>query len=178
MRFARAAWLFIAAAACSDSEGAPEAPMKASIDEPVAEVAPALIPVDALLAQLDSARGFYWPQTRRQLELTNARIHAEQFRAHGHAAVPRLVDCLSDTTTTSTYHADDMEFRYPRGALCYEVLRAIADFDHSRNLPLNREDIYVSMAPADVAGELRRAQRAWRVVHRAKAYRLRVMTQP
>ena len=176
MRIARVAWLVIAAAACSKSEGAPEAQMKASVDEP-ALAAPALVPVDSLIVQLDSAKGFYWPQTRRQLELTNASIHAEQFRAHGHEVVPRLIDCLSDTTTTSTYHADDLEFRYPRGALCYEVLRAIADFDHSRNLPINRQDVYVSMAREDVGGELLRAQRAWRVVYRARAYRLRVLNQ-
>lgn len=175
MKLARAAWLLVAVAACSDSEGAPESHAKASTDSPAVAVAPVPIPLDYLVARLDSARGFYWPQTRRQLELTNAVLHAEQFRAHGHQAVPRLIDCLTDTTTTLTYHADDMSFRYPRGALCHEVLRAIADFDHSRHLPINREDVYVSMARSDVMGELQRAQRAWRVIHRYQAYRLRVL---
>ena len=179
MNLVRAAWLVVAVAACSESEGAPEAQLKASSDTPsISIVTTPNVPLDVLIPQLDSARGFYWPQTRRLLELTNATLHSEDFRAHGHAAIPRLIDCLADTTTTATYHADDMGFRYPRGALCYEVLRAIADFDHSRYLPINREDVYVSMARSDVDGELIRAQRAWRIIHKAKAYRLRVMSQP
>ena len=175
MRFVHAALLAVLAGACSESEGAPEALTKASTDSVTPPPAPILIPLDTLVAQLDSARGFYWPQTRRQFELTNATLHPEHFRAHGRAAVQRLIDCLTDTTTTATYHADDMSFKYPRGALCYEVLRQVADFDHSRYLPIHREDVYVSMARSEVAAELRRARRAWQVIHDARAFRLRTI---
>jgi hypothetical protein len=177
MKFAQAAVLILAAA-CSKSDGAPEPLVKASTDQPDVAAAPALIPLDMLVAQLDSAHGFYWPQTRRHLELTNATLHADQFRAHGKAAVLRLIDCLSDTTSTSTYHADDMSFKYPRGALCYEVLRAIVDFDESRQLPLRHEDVFVSMASNEVDWELIRAKRAWQVIHKYNAYRLRTLNTP
>ncbi len=178
MKFAYAT-VIILAAACSKSAEAPDTTLlKASTDQADVAAAPALAPLDLLVTRLDSARGFYWPQTRRVLELTNATLHAEQFRPHGRAAVQRLIDCLSDTTTTSTYHADDMSFKYPRGALCYEVLRSMVDFDESRHLPIHREDVYVSMARSDVDSELRRAKRAWQVIHNAKAYRLRTVNAP
>ena len=175
MGFARAA-LLVMVAACSDSEGAPESSLKAATDS--IEMAPALPSLDMLIAQLDSARGFYWPRTARQLELTNANLNAPLFRAHGHAAVPRLIACMTDTTRTSTYNSDDMQFRYPRGALCYETLRAIADVDMSRQLGINMEGLYLSADMDHVGWKLARAQRAWRVVYNARAYRLRTLPAP
>ena len=161
--------------ACSKSEGAPEAAVRPVGPAPVVATAPALIPLDTLIMQLDSARGFYWPKTARQLELTNAELHVERFRVHGKAAVQSLVNCLSDTTSTSTYHADDANFKYPRGVLCYEVLQQLTDVDESRQLPIHREDVYVSLTRGEVKPELKRARRAWQVIHDAKAYRMSVV---
>jgi hypothetical protein len=174
MKFARAALLVVVAAACSDSAGAPDASMKASSDS--IDVAPALPSLDMLVARLDSARGFYWPRTPRQLELTNANLNTPLFRAHGRPAVQRLISCMSDTTRTSTYNADNMQYKYPRGVLCYEALRAITDVDMSRQLRINMQDLYVSAEMRLVDVKLRRAQHAWQVVHNANAYRLRTVS--
>ena len=171
MRLACAA-LVIMVVACSNSEDAPEPLIKASTDAPAVAAAPALVPVETLISQLDSARGFYFPHTRRQLELTNATLRTNEFRAHGKAAVQPLIDCMTDSTTTATYHADNMQFRYPRGVLCYEVLRAIVDYDQSRYLPINRQDVYVSMESWNIEAELKRAQRAWQMIHDARAFRM------
>lgn len=172
MRIACAALLAVVLAACSKTEGATDTSVK-PVDKPPVVVARGPVPLDTLIAQLDSARGFYWPKTTRHYELTNAELHPERFRAHGKAAVQRLIDCLTDTTSTSTYHTDDMSFKYPRGMVCYEMLQLITDVDHSRQLPLNRQDVYVSLNQGDLRAELHRAQRAWQVIHNAKAYRLR-----
>lgn len=172
MRFVHATLLIVVMAACSKSE-ATESAVKASIDQPSIAAVSGPVPLDTLIAQLDTAHGFYWPKTTRQYELTNANLHPERFREHGKAAVQRLIDCLTDTATTATYHHNDMAYKYPRGLLCYEVLRDITDVDHSRHLPLNRQDIYVSLNQGDVRAELRRAQRAWQVIHNERAYRLR-----
>jgi hypothetical protein len=174
MRFAYAAALVVVMAACADSEGAPDTLVKASSDS--VEVAPVLPPLDVLVARLDSARGFYWARTPRQLELTRASLNAELFRAHGKPAVQRLIDCMADTTQTTTYNADRMEYKYPRGILCYEALRAIADVDMSRQLRINMQDLFVSAELSQVRTKLRRAQDAWQVVHNANAYRLRTFT--
>ncbi len=168
----------LVATACSDSAPEPETYVKASTDAPAVAAVPALIPLDTLVAQLDTARGYYWPKTGRQLELTNANLQLHKFRAHSRPAVQRLIDCMRDTTTTATFHADDPHFKYPRGVLCYEVLRAIVDFDASRELPIHLEDVYVSMEKGQVAPELARARRAWQVIHDAKAYRMRVLSAP
>jgi hypothetical protein len=173
MNIARVAWVILIAAACSKSEGAPETLVKGSVDQPLVEApAPALIPLEVLVTQLDSARGFYFPHTRRQLELTNATLHTDEFRAHGKPAVQRLINCMTDSTTTATYLADNMQFKYPRGLLCYEVLRQIVDYDQSRNLPINRQDVYVSMESWNIESELKRAQRAWQIIHDARAFRM------
>jgi hypothetical protein len=174
MNFARAAVLSMVLAACSESDGAPETSLKASED--LVDAAPALPSLDMLVTQLDSARGFYWPRTARQLELTNANLNPHLFRAHGRPAVQRLIDCMTDTTRTATYNADRNEFKYPRGVLCYEALRAITDVDMSRQVGINMQDLYVSAEMAHLDWKLRRAQRAWRVVHNAHAYRLRTLT--
>ena len=161
------------AAACSQSDGAPETLVKAATDRPMVETAaPALVPLETLVKQLDSARGFYFPLTQRQLELTNATLHVDEFRAHGKPAVQRLIDCMTDSTTTATYHADNMQFKYPRGLLCYEVLRQIVDYDQSRQLPIHRQDVYVSMESWNIEAELKRAQRAWQIIHDARAFRM------
>jgi hypothetical protein len=170
--------LIVSAAACSKAEGAPETFVKASGELPDIKVAPALPSLDSLIASLDSVRGFYWPRTTRQLELTNANLRPEHFRPHGREAVQRLIDCLPDTTTTSTYLAADMDYKYPRGLLCYEVLRALVDFDESRVLPIRREDANVSLDRAHLRSELQRAKHAWQVIHNAKAYRLRTYPAP
>ena len=172
MRIVHAALLVVVMAACSKTEGSTDAAAK-PVAGPAVAVARGPIPLDTLIAQLDSARGFYWPKTPRTYELTNATLHPELFREHGKVAVQRLIDCLTDTTTTSTYHTGDMDFKYPRGIICYEVLRLITDVDHSRQLPLHRQDVYVSISHGGLQAELRRAQRAWQVIHDAKAYRLR-----
>jgi hypothetical protein len=165
--------LVLAIAACSDSEGSPETFEKASTDAPAVPAAPAIVPLETLVAQLDSARGFFWPRTRRKLELTNATLHPERFRAHGKAGVQRLIDCMTDSTTTSTYLADHMEYKYPRAALCYETLHKLVDFDGSRQLPVNFNDLYASLQPADIEPELKRAKRAWQVIYNAQAWRFR-----
>jgi len=171
MRFACVA-LVIIAAACSESEGAPETLVKASTDVPAVAAPPALVPLESLIAHLDTARGFYFAHTRRQLELTNATLRTDEFRAHGKAAVQPLIDCMTDSTTTATYNGDNMQFKYPRGVLCYEVLRAIIDYDQSRYLPINRQDVYVSMESWNIEAELKRAQRAWQIIHDARAFRM------
>jgi hypothetical protein len=177
MKFVRPAWLIMVAAACSKSEGAPETLMKASSDTPaVATAATVVIPLEELITQLDTVHGFYWPKTPRRLELTNAELHPERFRPHGKAAVQRLIDCMTDTASTAVYYSDDMDYKYPRGVLCYEVLRALVDYDQSRYLPINREDVYVSMTQGNVLAELQRGRRAWQVIHNANAYRLRTFT--
>jgi hypothetical protein len=172
MRIAHAALLALVMAACSKTEGSTDAAAK-PVDQPAVAVGRTPIPLDTLIAQLDSAHGFYWPKTPRTYELTNATLHPERFREHGKAAVQRLIDCLTDTTTTSTYHTGDMDYKYPRGMICYEVLRVLTDVDNSRNLPLHRQDVYVSLSQGDMKAELRHAQRAWQVIHDARAYRLR-----
>ena len=172
MKFANALLLVIVAAACSKSEGAPDAAIKASTDQPSVAAAPALIPLDFLIAGLDSARGFYFAHTRRQLELTNATLHIDEFRAHGRTAVQPLINCMTDSTSTQTYHGDNMQYKYPRGVLCYEVLRAIVDYDQSRYLPINREDVYVGMEGWNIEAELKRAQRAWQIIYDARAFRM------
>jgi hypothetical protein len=172
MRIAHAALIAVVMAACSKTEGSTDAAAK-PVSQPVVAVARAPIPLDTLIAQLDSAHGFYWPKTPRTYELTNAELHPELFREHGKVAVQRLIDCLTDTTTTSTYHTGDMDYKYPRGIICYEVLRVLTDVDHSRQLPLHRQDVYVSISHGGLQAELRRAQRAWQIIHDAKAYRLR-----
>jgi hypothetical protein len=48
------------------------------------------------------------------------------------------------------------------------------DVDESRQLPINRQDVMVSLTRSDVKAELKRARRAWQVIHDAKAYRMRV----
>ena len=160
--------------ACSKSEGAPETVAQPVAPAPVVAAAPPFIPLDTLIMQLDSARGFFWPKTTRVLELTNAELHVERFRVHGKAAVQSLINCMTDTTSTSTYLGEHEDFKYPRGALCYEVLRQLTNVDESRQLPIHREDVYVSMVRADVKPELKRARRAWQVIHDARAYRLSV----
>lgn len=175
MRLVHATLLLVVMAACSKSE-ATESVVKAAVDQPSMAVMAGPVPLDTLIVQLDTVHGFYWPKTTRQYELTNAELHPEKFREHGKAAVQRLIDCLTDTATTSTYHHNDMAYKYPRGILCYEVLRAITDVDHSRHLPLNRQDIYVSLNQGDLRAELRRAQRAWQVIHNSRAYRLRTLS--
>ena len=166
------------AAACSKSEGAPESMVKASSDEPsVVAEAPALIPLETLIAQLDSARGFYFAHTSRQLELTNATLHIDEFRAHGRAAVQPLINCMTDSTTTLTYHGENNSYRFPRGVLCYEVLRAIVDYDQSRYLPINRQDVYVGMEGWNIEAELKRARRAWQVIYDARAFRMHTPTK-
>jgi hypothetical protein len=172
MRLACAALMAVVMAACSKSE-ATETHVANVVAQPVIVVTRSNIPLDTLIAHLDSARGFYWPKTPRQLQLTNAELHPERFRAHGRAAVQRLIDCLPDTTSTATYNGNDLSFKYPRGVLCYEILRQITDVDHSRYLRINRQDMYVNMAPGEVGMELKRAQRAWQVIHDSRAYRLR-----
>lgn len=176
MRFHRAALLLLMLAGCSDSEGAPEISVKASTDS--IEVAPALPSLDVLVTGLDSARGFYWPRTARQLELTNASLNTPLFRAHGRPAVERLIDCMTDTTRTSTYNADQWDYKYPRGALCYEVLRAITDVDMSRQLGIDMQTLIVSADMEHVGWKLERAQRSWRTVYRANAYRLKSIAVP
>jgi hypothetical protein len=176
MRFVHATLLLVVITACSKSEGATETAVKASVDQPSIAAVAGPVPLDTLIAQLDTIHGFYWPKTTRVYELTNAELHPERFREHGKVAVQRLIDCLTDTATTATYHHNDMDFKYPRGMLCYEVLRDITDVDHSRHLPLNRQDIYVSLNQGDLRAELRRAQRAWQIIHNARAYRLRTIT--
>lgn len=171
MRFHRAALLLVLLVGCSESEGAPEVMVKAASDS--IEIAPALPALDLLIAQLDSARGFYWPRTERQLELTNASLNAPLFRAHGRPAVQRLIDCMTDTTRTSTYNADQWDYKYPRGALCYEVLRAITDVDMSRQVGINMQSLIVIPDMDHVGWKLERAQRAWRVVYNTNAYRLK-----
>ena len=106
-------------------------------------------PLDSLIAALDSAGG--------------KSIPLDQFRAHGHEAVNRLIDCLPDYKSAT--HA--------RGILCLEILEALVNVDSSRELGFNQEDLYVSRDPADLRNELKRAQRAWRAVYEAKAYRLK-----
>jgi hypothetical protein len=163
--------LLLMVAACSNSEGAPETFVKASA--PPAPVEAALVPLENLVAQLDSAHGFFWPLTRAKFELTNATLHPKRFRAHGKPAVQRLIDCMGDSTTTTTYLADDMAFKYPRAALCYEMLHKLVDFDASRRLPINQNDLYASMQKDDVEPELRRARKAWQVIYNAEAWRFR-----
>jgi hypothetical protein len=173
------AWvLLVLVAACSDSEATPETLVKASTDNPSVPAAPAIVPVETLLAQLDSAGGFFWPLTRAKFELTNATLHPERFRAHGKPVVQRLIDCMSDSTTTKTYLADHMEFKYPRAALCYEMLHRLVDFDGSRQLGINFNNLYASMQRADLEPELRRAQRAWQVIYNANAFRFRSLPTP
>ena len=118
--------MLLLVAACSEAETASDAPAIADTAPPVA-VRTGPPPLDSLVLQLDSAGGFYWPKTRRQLELTNATLPTHDFRAHGREGVQHLIGCLTDTTTTKTYHADDMEYKFPRGALCYEVLQLVID---------------------------------------------------
>lgn len=174
MKLACAAGLLVIAAACTKSDGAPETFMKASAD--TVNVAPVLPSLDELVVRLDSARGFYWPRTARQLELTHAHLNEALFRAHGRPAVQRLIDCMTDTTRTATYHSDDMQYRYPRGVLCYEALRAITEVDMSRQLHIDMQHLYVIAEMGHEPARLRRAQRAWQVVHDARAYRLRTLS--
>jgi hypothetical protein len=179
MKFARVVWLIAAASACSRSEGAPESMVKSSSNEPAVAAAemPALVPLETLITALDTARGFYFPHTPRQLELTNANLQIDAFRAHGRSAVQPLINCMTDSTTTATYHGDNMRYKYPRGVLCYEVLRAIVDYDQSRYLPINRQDVYVGMEGWNIEAELRRAQRAWQIIHDARAFRMHTPTK-
>ena len=174
MKFAYAVLLGVVTASCSKSEGAADTAINPVVKQPPVVVRHEPIPLDTLLLQLDSAHGFYWPKTTRQLELTNANLQPERFREHGRPAIQRLIECMTDTTSTAVYHGDDMSFRYPRGALCYEVLRQLVDVDESRQLPINRQDVLVSLARSDVKAELKRARRAWQVIHDARAYRMRV----
>ena len=176
MKIARALLLFLLPmAACKEAETASD--NQAAPDTvPAAEVKAAPPTLEELVMKLDSAGGFYFPKTRRQLVLTNARLNEREFRAYGREAVQRLIDCLSDTTTTKTYHADDMNFKYPRGVLCYEVLRLLVDVDASRQLPVNQQDIYVSLERGHIMSELARAKRAYQVIVNARAFRLRSFT--
>ena len=109
----------------------------------------------------------------RRLGLWGDSINYDAFRAHGHAAVDRLIDCLPDQTQTTTTHYEAEGATYPRGILCLEILEVLTNIDSSRELAFNQEDLFVTREPTDVRDELKRAQRAWRTVYNAKAYRLK-----
>ncbi|HEY0671827.1 MAG TPA: hypothetical protein VGD27_06155 [Longimicrobiales bacterium] len=171
------ALVLVLVTACGEPEQAAETTVPA--DTAPTEVAVKAAPptLDSLLVRLDGAGGFYWPKTGRQLVLSNATLPAQDFRAHGRDGVQRLIDCMNDTTLTTTYHAEDPTFKYPRGVLCYELLRNLVDLDASRELPIESQDLYVSMERGQVRPELLRAQRAWRVIFDARAFRLRSMPE-
>ena len=131
-------------------------------------------PLDSLIAGLDTAGGRYISiSSSGQLGWRDFKYNRADFRAHGHDAVARLIECLPDQTATMTTHYENAGIMYPRGLLCLEVLRDLTDVDASRELPMNPSDLYVDLEPRQVADELRRAQVAWRVVYANKAYRWR-----
>lgn len=170
--------LLLMMVACSKAETASDTQAIADTAPPPAPVRTGPPPLDSLVMQLDSAGGFYWPKTRRQLELTNATLPAYEFRTYGREGVQALIDCLADTTTTKTYHADDMNFKFPRGVLCYEVLQLVMDIDRSRQLGINDQDLFVSLEKGQIRPELNRAKRAYQVIFNARAFRLRSIAPP
>ena len=172
MKHARVLLLMLVAA-CGEAETASDAQAIADTTPAATLVKAAPPTLDSLVLRLDGAGGYYWPKTGRQLELTNSALPAQDFRAHGREGVQRLIDCLTDTTATRTFHAEDTEFKYPRGVLCYELLRQLFDIDRSRQLPIDDQDLYVSMEKGQVRPELARAQRAYKVIFNARAFRLR-----
>jgi hypothetical protein len=167
--------LLMLVAACGEAETASDAQVTPDAAPAEALVKAAPPTLEDLVLRLDSAGGYYWPKTRRQLELTNSALPAQDFRAHGREGVQRLIDCLTDTATTKTFHADESEFKYPRGVLCYELLQLLVDIDRSRQLPFDDQDLYVSMEKGEVRSELKRAQRAYQVIYNARAFRLRTI---
>lgn len=174
MRFRGITILILATAGCggSDNSGGAPAEDSAAVAAPSSVTQPP--PLDSLIAALDSAGGTYVKLSAAdQLGLNSARINYDHFRGHSHDGVKRLIDCLTDRTTTTTTHYDSEEYRYPRGMLCFEVLEYLTDVDASRELPINTSDLYIDRRASNVGDELRRAQKAWRVVYEARAYRFR-----
>jgi hypothetical protein len=130
--------------------------------------------LDSLIAGLDTAGGKYTSiSSSGQLGWRDGKYNRADFRAQGHDAVARLIECLPDQTPTRTTHYENDGVTYPRGLLCLEVLRDLTDVDASRELPMNPSDLSVDLEPRYLADELNRAQAAWRVVYANRAYRFR-----
>jgi hypothetical protein len=125
--------------------------------------------LDSLVSALDGAGGFFAIEDRSE-PLVGAKIDIDAFRAAGEPALHRLVDCMSDTTSTTTEAGIDETMGFvTRGSLCYEVLMALIRVSRTeRPLPAPEDALY-PRSPAN-GGHLLGAQRAWRAVLAGRAY--------
>ena len=127
--------------------------------------------LDSLVTGLRTAGGTFRPDGRREPMLADAAIDDAALRAHGAAAVRRLVDCLADTAASTTVHAeDDTSAPYPVGAICYVALNAIARPAPGAS-PRVAESSFLNLATAaDARRGLEATQRAWLALVAADAY--------
>jgi hypothetical protein len=144
----------------------------------IGQYVPAPVNLDTLTARLATAGGHYSVETPGQHYLVDANLRVDEWREHGAKALPRLVECMRDTTATTTRVSDDPDgAAVPRGTLCFEVLTALvtpptpgdASDPAAAHIPrgVNRDDLY---GERPMVASLPKAQRAWDAYIRAGAY--------